>query len=1078
MKSLKSLSGLMLIMLAMIAVAMPFGMAQSVTAKIVGVIHDPTGAVIPDAQIVATNITTGARWNTKSGQSGEYVLPNLPAGDYTLTVSRDGFKSATVGHIQLQVLQTAAVDVNLEVGAVSENVRVAVDQILLNTQTSDLGSVINSREIQALPLNGGDVLQLATLAPGVNTFYSTQGAPNRGAQSFQGPNFLAGSQNVGTDVTVGISRENSTEYRVDGVNITNPLVGQISLLPSTDDVQEFKVEIATAPANFSSPQSINVLTKGGTNSIHGTAFDYLRNDALDAKNFFQAAGTSTPLRFNQFGATVGGPILKQKLFYFGSYSGVRSHTPATVYAVVPTESEYGGDFNYPGAPTIYDFDPNNPSQGTPFPNNTIPSDRISQFAQVFNKYMPHTNFSGTGSLAPYNFSTVLNNPFNMDQGSGRIDYTISGKDRLFGRYTYANTTNNSPGIMPLYGQTFPYLGHNAVVDESHTFNEHSINVFRFGFTKSELSVTADRGDGTNYVQNLGLSNLAGETNPNQYGLPTVVITDLNTFGPPNGSTPRGGDWNLFQWTDDFTYVRGTHTIQVGAEIQHNKYAVTNPTASRGFFEFLPFYTGLYGSQGGIGLADYLLGYPLFALGDSGDSFQDLRWTQSDYYAQDDWRASRKLTLNVGVRYTYTSPAADQLNHESYFDFSCPCIVTAASGKIHNGIFYPSKLNFAPRVGLAWSMNAKTVLHAGYGIFYTQAEQAGDNFVHNNPPFYSFQFITNFPNPSPISSFFPSPAGPDQSTFFLFSVNPHDATPYYQQWNLGIERQLNSSLKFNITYAGSEGTHLPRRVNANQATLGSTPIQERRPYPQYGDILLSANISSSNYESLQLAIEKRFSRGFSFTGSYVHANGFDYATDPGSAGQDRTNLKDEYGPSNFLVRNRFTFNGSWNLPIGEGHAILGNLKGVSNSLLGGWQVSMIELLQSGTPLTITVPNETNTGGFIDTRANTTCDGVLSKSSRTLTEFFDTSCYSQPPVNTFGNARRGTITGPGLNNTDINLRKIFTLTDSAHIQFDAQFFNAFNHPQFNAPVTTVGSPGFGGINSALSGRDIQFGLKLIY
>lgn len=1079
MKTAKSLVRLMLFVLAVTTVIMQQStMAQVVNGKIVGVIHDTTGAVIPNAQITATNTTTGVTWKAKSDQSGEYVLPNLPAGDYSLHVNREGFKTATVDRIQLQVLQTAAVNISLEVGALTQDVRVTADQILLNTQTSDVGTVINRREIQALPLNGGDVLQLATLAPGVNTFYSTQSTPGRGAQSFQGSNFLAGSQNVGTDVTVGISRENSTEYRVDGVNITNPLVGQIALLPSTDDVQEFKAEIATAPAAFDSPQSINVMTKGGGNKIHGTAFDYLRNDAFDAKNFFQAPGTATPLRFNQFGATVGGPILKQKLFYFGSYSGVRSHTPATVYALVPTEVEYGGNFDYAGAPTIYDFDPNNPSQGTPFPNNTIPAGRISQFAQTFNKYMPHTNFSGTGALTSYNFTTVLNNPFNMDQGSGRIDYAISDRDRLFGRYTYATTANNSPGIMPLYGQTFPYLGHNAAVEESHAFNDHSINVLRFGFTKSVVKVLADRGDGTNYVQELGLNNLAGELNPTEYGLPTVVISDLNTFGPPNGSTPRGGDWNLFQWTDDYTYIYGAHTLQFGADIQYNKYAVTNPTAARGFFVFLPFYTGLYGSKGGIGLADYLLGYPLFALGDNGDSFQDLRWTQTDYYAQDDWRLSRRLTLNLGVRYTYSTAPADRLNRQSYFDFSCPCVVTASSGKIHNGIVYPPTLNFAPRVGLAWSLSAKTILHAGYGKFYTQDEQAEDLFLHNNPPYYNFQFITNFPTPAPISSFFPSASGPSPATFFLFTVLPHEGTPYYQQWNLGLERQLTDTLKFNITYEGSEGTHLPRRVNANQATLGSTDIQSRRPYPQFGDILMSGNITSSNYESLQASFEKRLSRGFSFAGSYVHANGFDYATDPGSAGQDRANLKAEYGPSNFLVRNRFTFNGTWDLPVGKGHAILGTAGATANTLIGGWEVSMIELLQSGTPLTISVPNETNTGGFIDTRANMTCKGVISKSSRTLTKFFDTSCYSQPPVNTFGNAPRGTLTGPGLNNTDINLRKIFALTERAHVQFDAQFFNAFNHPQFNAPVTTVGSPGFGGINSALSGRDIQFGLKVVY
>ena len=951
--------------------------SQAVNGRIVGVVRDQLGAVVSGSKVVATNVTTGVSWKTETGQSGDYVFPSLPAGEYSVGVTHSGFKSTTINNVQLQVLQTASVDIGLTVGAVTEDVRVDAEQILLDTQTSDVGSVINSRQIEALPLNGGDVLQLATLAPGVNTFYSTQSAPGRGAQSFQGSNFLAGSQNVGTDITVGVSRENSTQYRVDGVNITNPLVGQISLLPATEDVREFKAEIGSAPAPFEAPQSINVLTKGGENQIHGAVYDYLRNDALDAKNYYQAPGTSTPLRFNQFGATFGGPVRKDRMFYFLSYAGVRSHTPATVYASVPTDSELGGNFDYPGAPTIYDFDPNDPGQGTPFPNNTIPSNRISAFATAFNQFMPHENFSGTGALAPFNFTTVLNNPFDSDQGSGRFDYALSQKDRVFGRYTYATTANKSPGLLPLYGLSYPYSGHNVAAEETHTFSSNLLNLFRFGFTKSQLQVLQNGSGGTNYVQALGLSNLAGGTDPTQFGLPTVNITDLNLFGPPNGSSPRGGDWDLYEWTDDLTYIHGSHNLQFGTDIQKNVFAVTNPTASRGFLQFQPFYTGLYGSAGGIGLADYLLGYPLYALGDSGDSFQDLHWLQNDFYAQDDWRITSKLTANLGLRYTYSTAPADQLNHQSYFDFSCPCVVTAQSGKIHNGILFSPTTNFAPRVGLAWSARAKTVVRSGYGIYYTQDEQAEDLFLRNNPPFYGFQFITNFPIPSPISDFFPPASGPSAATFFLFTVDPHEGTPYYQQWNLGVEQQISNSTKIEVTYVGEKGTHLPRRINANQAALGTDPIQERRPYPQFGDILSSTNVTSSNYNSLQASIEKRLSGGLSFASSFVHSNGFDYATDPGEAAQDRQNLQAEYGPSAFLIRNRFTFNGTWELPIGKGHRLLGQSGSAVNAAFGGWQVSMITLLQGGTPLTVTVPNETDTGGFIETRANETCAGNLSK-----------------------------------------------------------------------------------------------------
>jgi hypothetical protein len=1050
--------------------------AQVVNGRLVGIVRDQSGALISNAEVAATDISTGIKWTAHTTAAGEYVFPSLAAGDYRLEASQNGFRTTRIEHVRLEVLQTASVDINLTVGTVSENVTVEAATTLLQTQTSDIGSVISEKQINSMPLNGRDVLQLATLAPGVNTFYSTQSAPARGAQNFQGPNFLGGAQNVGTDITVGVQREISTRYELDGINITSPLVGQITLLPSPDDVQEFKAELSNAPSSFDSPQSINVISKSGTNAWHGAAYDYLRNDKFDARNFFQISGRKPALRFNQFGAQLGGPIVSNKAFFFLSYDGTRSHIPATTFASVPTAAELSGDFNYPGAPTIYDFNSANPSSSQPFPGNVIPPSRISSFATAYNQFLPKPNFTGTGSLAPFNFTTALNNPFQNDQASGRFDYTFSPRDHVFARYTYTTTTNSSPGIMPLYGLSYPYSGHNIATEETHAFSNTLLNIFRFGFTKSSILVSQEGSNGTNYDSLLGISNIAGGTNPLQFGLPTVNITDLGQFGPSNYSTPRGGDWKLFQWTDQLTYIHGSHTFQFGGDFQHNMYATTNPTASRGYFQFQPFYTGIYGVQGGIGLADYLLGDVLFALGDSGDSYQDLRWTTYDGYIQDDWRILPNLTLNLGVRYDYATAPADRLNRQSYFDFSLPGIVTASSGAIHNGIIFSPKTNFAPRVGLAWRPSGnKTVVHAGYGLYYSINPQAEDLFLHNNPPFYDFQFITNFPTPAPITSFFPAAAGASPSSFFLFTVDPHEKTPSYQQWNLSVERELRRDLKLQIGYVGGQGSHQPRRINANQAVLGTMPIQTRRPYPQFGDLLESFNGTSSNYNSLQVSVVKKFSTGFSTEGSYVHANGFDYATDPGEAAQNRLDLQAEYGPSAFLVRNRFVFDGTWELPIGKGERFWGSLSGPWNHILSGWGISDITLLQSGTPLTITVNNMTNTGQFLETRANTTCDGNLAKSSRTLTGFFNTSCFSQPPANTFGNSRRGAITGPGLNNNDISIMKRFLITEDKTLRFDAQFFNVFNHPQFNAPVTTVGAPGFGGISSALSGRNVQLSLK---
>jgi hypothetical protein len=459
---------------------------------------------------------------------------------------------------------------------------------------------------------------------------------------------------------------------------------QITLLPSPDGVQEFKAEMSTSPASFDLPQTINVITKSGTNKFHGSTYEYFRNDVLDTRNYFQLPGQTAALRYNQFGATFGGPIKKDKAFFFLIYDGMRSRQPEEDYTTVPTAAELSGNFNYAGAPTIYNFNPQDPYASQPFLNNTIPSNMISSFAKTFNQFIPAPNFVGAGSLAAYNYSTVLSNPYNSDGGSGRLDYAFRAADHLFARYAYSTSFNQSPGLLPLYGTTYPYSGQNLAVEHTHVFNKNLLNALRFGFTTSTIDVDQEGANGTNYDTQLGIQNIAGGSDPLQYGLPTVIITDLGaTFGSANSSTPRGGDWKLLQWTDQLTYQHGSHTFEFGGDVQHNMYATINPTASRGEFEFLPYFTGVYGTEGGIGLADYLLGYPLFALGDSGDSYQDLRWTSYEGYAQDDWRVSPRLTLNLGIRYQYITPAGDALNHQSYFNFGCPCVVTAASGQIHN-----------------------------------------------------------------------------------------------------------------------------------------------------------------------------------------------------------------------------------------------------------------------------------------------------------------------------------------------------------------------------------------------------------
>jgi hypothetical protein len=1035
--------------------------AQVVTGSIVGTIKDTSGAVIPGASVVATSVATGLQREAVTDDEGQYTIPNVPAGDYRIKASHTGFQSSVIERMELRVLQTASIDLTLQAGSVTEELTVTGNTSpILDTETSDLGRVVTEEEIKNLPLNGRDYLQLATLTPGVNTFYSNQTAPVRGSAFFQGSGFLAGTQSVGTSISVGVNRESATDYRIDGISITNPFVGQSALLPSIDALREFRVVTFLPPATLSAPASVNAATRSGSNEFHGSLYEYFRNDALDARSFFDVSKPA--LRMNQFGGSLGGPIVGDKTFFFVNYEGFRGRTPRTVFAIVPTEAQRSGDFSAPGTLPIMD-----PQTGSPFPGNVIPADRISQFARVFDEFLPAPNFTGSGSLAPFNYTAHVSPTFENDQVNVRFDHTFSEDDSLYGRYSYFDTFNSSPGIHPLYGVTYPYDAQNVVISENHAFGPSLFNQFVLGYTRSELFVTQEGADERNVVAELGLRNIAGGEDAAQFGLPTLSITGLGVFGPGITFTPRGGTLNLYEVQDNVNYVRGAHNLQFGVDVIHRRYDTINPTAPRGYFVYLPFHTG-------NALADYLLGFPTFAIGDAGNSLQALRWTTFDLYVQDNWRVNQRLTLNLGLRYQYFTPPEDEYNNQSYFDFDCPCIVTAASGEIDNGIFDPPKRNFAPRLGLAWTpFDDKTVVRAGYAMAYFPIIMAENLFLRNNPPLYTLHFIFNSP-PQPITSFFPPPLpGPAPNTT-IFTVDPNAETPYYQQWSLNVERQLFADARVTVGYVGSRGIHLQRRINMNQAAPGLEPLQARRPYPQFGDILLSSNDGISNYHALQVTFLKQFSRGFSFWASYEHANGFDDATNEGEAPADRRNLALEYGRSLHLVRDRLRLTGIFELPFGRGKALLGDATGVVDKLVGGWQVNAIGTFQSGTPLTVTAPPN-NTGGFIAFRADRLCEGNLSGSERTLERWFDTSCFAVPAPGTIGASPRGAIIGPGLNNWDIAVVKDTAIGEQKDVRFQAQFFNAFNHAQFNAPVTDASSPAFGRITSALQGRSVQLSLE---
>lgn len=1030
--------------------------AQAVNGRIAGIVRDQSGAIVPGATVVATNNDTGRATEGTTDEQGRYTLVNLPPGLYRVEARLEGFRPSIVERLTLQVLETATVDFSLSVGALTEQATVVAEVPVVQLQSSDLGRVVTSEEIESLPLNGRVYLQLATLTPGVNTFTSGSGLNlQRASTQFQGDAFLAGTQNVGTTISVGVQRERATTYRLDGINITSPLAGQSALLPSLESIQEFKVVTGNAPASIQSPASVNVVTKGGSNAYRGTAYYFLRDEALNARSFFDRVKPEQ--RVKQFGGAFGGRIIPNRTFFFGSYDGFRGETPRTTFATVPTLRERAGDFSG-GAPIT------DPRTGLPFAGNRIPADRFSQYARVWLDNIPLPNLEGQGAL---NYSTLIDPRFENDQGSLRIDHEFSPSNRLFARYTQSNTFNRFPGIANGYGFIYPYDARNAVVSHTNAIGSRWLNEIKFGYTHSVLAQVQEGSNGPNLIQQMGLQNLGGGLDPYQFGLPTMIIVGYSVMGPFPFFNPRGGTQDLFELQNSVTYLRGAHTLQFGGTASYERFKSVNPTAPRGLFIFLGLATG-------NPMADFLTGYVFSAIADAGDSTQDIRQKGTELFLQDDWRVTDKLTLNLGLRYQYYTPPADALDGQSYFDMSQLRIVTTASGEVHNGIYNMPKADFAPRIGFAWTpWGEKTAIRGGFGTYFYPHVQSENVFLRNNPPSYTLYNVVNFV-PATLEGFAPPPRqapGPDT---VAFTVDRDAKTARYYQWQASVERQLTRTSRATVSYVGSLGRHLHRRFNLNQAVTGTAPIQERRPFPQFGDIQQSENTAKSDYHALQLSFLKQYRNGFSLFASYEHATGYDDASSEGDPVLNGYDIGAEWGRSAYLVPKRARVSLIWDLPFGAGRRFLGDASGVVQQLLGGWQIGLIGLMQSGTPLTTTATiNGHNTGGFGGyERANQTCSGELS--NRDHLRWFDTSCFSDPPQNTFGNSKRGAILGPGIHNWDMTVVKSFTV-GGRPATFQAQVFNLFNQVNWGRPDTNVTSATFGRISSALPGRNIQLGLQ---
>jgi len=1103
--------------LALAGTAVDVARAQVDTATIVGTVQDSSGAVVPSASVTATVVNTNSKISTKTDSSGNYVITPLKIGGYTVAVEAQGFKKETRSGIVLQVQDRLRVDFTLEVGSIAESVNIAAEVPVVQTESSALGDVIGSRQITDLPLNGRDYTQLATLTTGVAKITENGGGINGATSATNG--------NAGGAFAVNGTRGNLNNFMLDGVdNNSNDNAGNI-LKTSVDAIEEFKVQTSNYSAEFgrSGGAVINATIKSGTNEFHGTAFEFLRNSALDARGFFEAPDQpKAPFKQNQFGGTLGGPIKKNKLFFFGDYQGTRVSAAATSIVSVPTPAEINGDFSgilgsqvgtdALGRPVYQSeiFDPNStrtvngsvvrdgfgfdPTTGLPIAGqaNIIPQSRLDTIAHNIAGLYPAPNVAG--ALAN-NYNVNAPGQDTIDQMDARADYNLSTRQQIFGRFSLSQRTRFKAPPLPGLADGGSYSTGNyfegtrgAVLAHTFTISPSMVNEVRIGFNRNHY-----RDNIPAYGQNYPAAGFAVPgvpDNPTVNGLTLFQPSGFQRLGEP-GYTPTFSTSQEFQYGDTLNIVRGKHVIKLCPQVRFSQFNLFQVGQPRGRFSFSGEFTADNPSSGdgsGNGLADMLVGLPTTSVISTLTYFGNRQQTYGGF-VQDDYKLSSSLTLNLGLRYDYTTPITEAHNRQSNFDFATGQIIVAGQNGASDGLVTTDKNDFSPRLGLAWSpfKSRKIVVRAGYGRFFSYQEiRTGDplQLGYNLPFFFEPSFVSDGITPVvTVAGGFPSL---DISQAKFAGVTSNDSrlhAPVTDEWNLNIQDQLPGNILIEAAYVGAKGTHLQVLVDHNQdPTPGPGDVQSRRPYPQYGPFTSIENHGNSSYHSLQLKAEKRLSGGLMFLSAFTYSKSINDQPEiccNAPWPQNSFNLASEKGLSDFDNRFRWVSSFDYELPVGKGRRYL-NSNRTADLVLGGWHVGGIFTLRSGFPFSPLMGYDpSNTGSNGRLRTDRIANGNFSPGKRTPDLWFDINAFPVPTGYAFGNAGKNILDGPGAETSDISIRKLFTITERTNLEFRAEFFNAFNHAVFAQPDPYItDGPGAAGVitSTVIPQRQLQFALKL--
>lgn len=1067
-------------------------LAQTNTGEIGGVVKDASGAVVPGASVVARHTASGTVVERHTDNQGRFFLPALRTGEWEITATLAGFAPHIQKGVVLEIGRTLTLELTLRVGGLAEEVVITAGAPLLQVATAEISDVISNREVVQIPLNGRNFLALAQLSDAVVL-------PPGGTRG-------EALQQAGPLPNVGGQRSGHNIYLLDGAKITDELFNNLVINPSVDSIEEFKIQKAMYAAEFGGKASalINVATKAGGNAFHGSVFEFARHDRFDSPNYFDPKDQPMPpLRQNQFGGALGGPIVRDRSFFFLSYEGLGMRRSSTRTFSVPSDAARGGDLSE-FAP-VCDPSTINPATGAcaAFANNRIPSTRIDPIAAAFLLNVPRA----TSSAAFQNLTAVETLTRNNDQISARADHRLTPADQIAARFSTFDADEIQPfgtsalqeTLVPGFGRSLGTRTRNLVASHTHVFSASLLNELRFGWmTVSGGQVSRNRG--VDFAGRVGLMGVTRD--PRDVGFPQISTRGLySTMGDPTSFISR--DNRHFELYDNVTLDRGAHRFKFGGYYFHLQLRPEQPDNARGAFSYTGQFTG-------NAFADFLLGYPTSAMSGIGRGDEDGRTNWVHLYAQDDWRMRNNLTINMGLRYEYNQHMYDVNNRLSSVDLSRPggqlVIASDENGAISpdaeallplipipytttqaagwgRGLLDPSAVRLAPRLGFAWTLNnSRAVVRGGYGIFLNQwAYSVQTAFARNLPFFFTKQIDVPVDVTTPALQTRDILTSTATGTIGANIMDHAYNVEYSQTWSGGLQYELLPSTMVEVSYMGTWTLGADNATIRNVPEPGPGAIQPRRPIPQLSRINAIRFDGRSIYHGVTFKAERRLSNNHAFNVSYTLSTSKDDASSPGAT-ESETNVPQdvrnifgesgEWADSSFDHRHLFVASGVYQLPPFS-------RAGQFARVLGGWRVNTIVSAQSGAPFTVNLGvDQANVGAGPAQRPNQLHDPNLTGDRRTAEGWFDTSAFALPAAYTFGSAPRNSVLGPGFASVDVAIAKTWPVAGPANVEFRWEIFNLLNRANFDIPNRIFGTPNFGRIFSAKSPREMQFGLRLSF